>query len=158
MSTCLKRSFAILFAVVFTVSTFALPARFDQPNMEKAKKNLKEAKNHLNNATADKGGHRNKAIDLVNAAITAVENGIEYDRTHNGNNPRRNSTDDNFDVDATPASDQPNMVKARQSLQNAIADLNRATADKGGFRNRAIGLARDAIAEVNAGIEFDRRH
>ena len=53
---------------------------------------------------------------------------------------------------------QPNMQAARTSLQTARAELQKATPDKGGHRVNAIGLVNSAIAEVNAGIAFDRRH
>lgn len=143
---------------MFVVTTFALPTRLDQPNMVMARNNLNDAKNYLNRATADKGGHRNAAIAKVNAAISAVNSGIAYDRTHLGNRPRRNSTDENTVFDATPANDQPNMVKAREEVQNAINNLNNATADKGGWRNKALNLCSDAINQINAGIEYDRTH
>ena len=54
----------------------------DQPRMKEALEFLRSARNHLNDATADKGGHRAKAIDYVDRAIDQVEKGIEYDRTH----------------------------------------------------------------------------
>jgi hypothetical protein len=54
--------------------------------------------------------------------------------------------------------DQPLMQAARADLQTARAELQRANADKGGHRVNAIGLINRAIAEVNAGIAFDRRH
>src|ERR1043166_28367 len=54
--------------------------------------------------------------------------------------------------------DQPLMQAARGNLQNAKAELQRATADKGGHRLNAIGLVNRAITEVNDGIAFDRRH
>ena len=44
--------------------------------MQKAKDNLQEALSNLNKATADKGGHRNKAIDLVKEAIEQVNKGM----------------------------------------------------------------------------------
>lgn len=54
--------------------------------------------------------------------------------------------------------DQPNMQAARSSLQTARAELQKATPDKGGHRVNAIGLINSALAEVNAGIAFDRRN
>ena len=54
--------------------------------------------------------------------------------------------------------DQPNMQAARSSLQTARAELQKATPDKGGHRVNAIGLVNSAIAEINAGIAFDRGH
>jgi len=36
----------------------------------------------LDLATPDKGGHRVKAIELVNSAITETQAGIGYDATH----------------------------------------------------------------------------
>jgi len=54
--------------------------------------------------------------------------------------------------------DQPHMQAARSSLNTAKAELQKATPDKGGHRANAIGLINSAIAEVNEGIAFDRRH
>lgn len=54
--------------------------------------------------------------------------------------------------------DQPNMQAARGSLNTARNELLRATPDKGGHRANAVRLVGSAIAEVNAGIAFDRRH
>jgi len=56
------------------------------------------------------------------------------------------------------AADQPHMQSALESLRTAQHELREATADKGGHRARAEGLVRDAIAEVEKGIQFDRRH
>jgi hypothetical protein len=54
--------------------------------------------------------------------------------------------------------DQPYMHTALDHLRAARADLERATHDKGGHRDAAIKLTNDAIAEVERGIAFDRRH
>lgn len=51
----------------------------NQPHMRAALNSLQTAKNQLQAATADKGGHRAKAIDLVNAAIAEVNRGIAFD-------------------------------------------------------------------------------
>ena len=48
----------------------------DQPHMRAALDRLQEAKRNLESATADKGGHRAKAIELVNKAIEEVRQGI----------------------------------------------------------------------------------
>ena len=61
---------------------------------------------------------------------------------------------------ARPASaePQPAMRMAVEFLQKAKASLERATADKGGHRVKAIGLIDQAIGEVQAGIKFDNKH
>jgi hypothetical protein len=56
------------------------------------------------------------------------------------------------------AADQPHMQAALESLRTAQHELREATADKGGHRMKAEGFVRDAIAEVEKGMEFDRRH
>jgi len=56
------------------------------------------------------------------------------------------------------SADQPHMQAALTHLRQARESLDRATADKGGHRARAIALVNDAIKEVEAGISFDRRH
>ena len=54
----------------------------DQPHMQAALEHLRAAKQQLEVAEADKGGHRVKAIRLVDDAIVQVEKGIQFDRTH----------------------------------------------------------------------------
>jgi len=54
--------------------------------------------------------------------------------------------------------DQPHMHNALEHLRAARAELDAATADKGGHRGNAIRLVNDAIGEVEKGITFDRRH
>lgn len=49
---------------------------------------------------------------------------------------------------------QPHMDEAIAILQSARAELGRAEPNKGGHREKAIGLIDQAIAEVRAGIAF----
>ena len=53
-----------------------------QPHMRMALEAMKTAKHHLDEATADKGGHRVKALEHLNMAITETEAGIAYDASH----------------------------------------------------------------------------
>lgn len=58
------------------------PAPAQQPHMRAALDALRNAKRHLELAQADKGGHRVKAVELVNGAITETEAGIAYAAGH----------------------------------------------------------------------------
>jgi hypothetical protein len=49
----------------------------DQPHMQAALDNLRQAKSNLERATSDKGGYRVKAIDEVNKAIDETKKGID---------------------------------------------------------------------------------
>ncbi|MGZ6022957.1 MAG: hypothetical protein ACXWLQ_10215 [Rhizomicrobium sp.] len=49
---------------------------------------------------------------------------------------------------------QPHMTASVGLLQSARAELAAATPNKGGHRERALGLIDQAIAEVRAGIAF----
>ena len=53
-----------------------------QPKMHGALTALRRAQKELEAAEHDKGGHREKALELVRSAISEVEAGIAYDRTH----------------------------------------------------------------------------
>ena len=53
-----------------------------QPHMRLALEAMKTAKHHQDEATADKGGHRVKAMEHLNMAITETEAGIAYDASH----------------------------------------------------------------------------
>jgi hypothetical protein len=66
---------AVAFSAGFATQAFAEK----QPMMHKALAQLEDAKKALEAATADKGGHRVKAIEHVNAAIAETRAGIEFD-------------------------------------------------------------------------------
>jgi succinate dehydrogenase/fumarate reductase flavoprotein subunit len=126
--------------VVFGLIAVANAAPPDQPFMEAARADLIKAKSELQLATRDKGGHRAKAVGLVNQAIGQVNAGIQYARRHNHA--------------ASP--DQPHMQAALDALESARNNLDKANADKGGHRANAIQLVKDAISEVKLGIEAAR--
>jgi hypothetical protein len=130
-------SLAVLALLVFGVAGIAAG---DQPFMRAARADLMTAKSELQKAIPDKGGHRVKAIELVNQAIAQVNAGMAFDRRHNH-------------TSFTAAPDQPHMTAALAALESAKNNLDHATNDKGGHRARAIDIVKDAIDEVKRGIE-----
>lgn len=56
------------------------------------------------------------------------------------------------------SADQPHMQAALEHLRLARVELEKADRDKGGHRENAFRLTKDAIAEVERGIEWDRHH
>ncbi|HEY4661180.1 MAG TPA: hypothetical protein VIG91_06735 [Terriglobales bacterium] len=55
-----------------------------EPHMSAAIGHLQQAKEELQRAAANKGGHRAKAMQLVDEAIQEVQQGEQYDETHPG--------------------------------------------------------------------------
>lgn len=53
-----------------------------QPAMRNALQHLKQAEGALQNGTADKGGHRVKALGLVRSAISELQAGVKFDNRH----------------------------------------------------------------------------
>ena len=53
-----------------------------QPHMQSAMDHLRSARDELNVAEANKGGHRERALRLINDAISEVQSGMDYARTH----------------------------------------------------------------------------
>ena len=51
----------------------------DQPHMKAAMDALEQAKQHLQQAERDKGGHRAKALQHVDMAMQQVRMGMNYD-------------------------------------------------------------------------------
>jgi len=140
-----------IFATVLLLGVFAIAGALpDQPNMQAALVSLRTAKFELKKATPDKGGHRAAAIGLVNSAIAEVNAGIAFDRRHN----HASSLTPESLFAGSP--DQPHMQNALNALENAKDSLNKAEADKGGHRVKAIGFVNDAIDEVKKGIDFAR--
>lgn len=61
-------------------------------------------------------------------------------------------------VTSEALADQPRMQAALNLLRSARGELQQATADKGGHRLKALAAIDTAIAEVKAGIAFDRAY
>ena len=70
--------------LVLTIGSGFVAGRMSaaQPHMTAALTHLRQARESLERATPNKGGHRERALDLVNRAIHEVEDGIEWDRHH----------------------------------------------------------------------------
>jgi len=71
-----------LLAVVFGTKAFNSASADPQPRMRDALGYLESAREALQNADSDKGGHRVKAISLTQQAIKQVEAGIRFDNNH----------------------------------------------------------------------------
>jgi hypothetical protein len=71
----------LVLAAAFAASA---PVFAAQPHMEAALTALQQAKQELQSATADKGGHRAKSIKAVEFAIKQVQDGIAFDKSHPG--------------------------------------------------------------------------
>jgi hypothetical protein len=74
-------SFALVALLAAAVGRGAIvPASAEpQPRMQQALDELRAAATSLEAAAHDKGGHRNKALELTRAAIGQVEAGIRFD-------------------------------------------------------------------------------
>ena len=68
----------VAFAFVFMGIGYGIALAASQPHMVNARNYLYDALHELNQAPANKGGYRQQAINNINAAITAVTNGINY--------------------------------------------------------------------------------
>ena len=131
-----KNLLGVLIVIIGSVIA-AQAATLDQPYMEAARAELQKARAELQAALRNKGGHRGKAVILVNQALGEVNAGIAYARGHNH----------------ASMPDQPHMKAALDALKSAKNDLNQATPDKGGHRAKAIDLVNAAIDEVQKGIQ-----
>lgn len=77
-----RRTLALAFVlgIACTIGANALvsSARANQPFMDAALASLRAARANLIQAEPNKGGHRDRAIDLVDRAINQVEEGIAF--------------------------------------------------------------------------------
>jgi hypothetical protein len=55
-----------------------------EPHMSAALGHLQQAKEELQRATPNKGGHRERAMELVNQAMQQVQDGERYFEEHQG--------------------------------------------------------------------------
>lgn len=72
-----------LSVLMFGFLAVAKPAMAeDQPHMQRALSALETARSELQAATHDKGGHRERAIEIINHAINQVQMGISVGDKH----------------------------------------------------------------------------
>lgn len=72
---CTAAAFGVAFAI-------GCATGHGQPHMAAALDELQAARGELQSASADKGGHRVRAIELVDEAIEQVRRGIGYAARH----------------------------------------------------------------------------
>ena len=78
-----NRLFPILTLVVLLAGSFvAGRVHAAQNHMVAARDQLRAARSELHAAVADKGGHRERAIDIIDRAIAQVDEGINFAREH----------------------------------------------------------------------------
>jgi hypothetical protein len=69
-------------AAASVLSASAIPAEAYQGNMHRALAELRAARASLESATANKGGHRTRAIALIDQAIEQVRLGALFANSH----------------------------------------------------------------------------
>ena len=72
----------LVLVAILAVSFIAGQIHAAQNHMIGARDQLRAARSELQAATADKGGHRERAIEIIDRAIGQVDEGIEFARTH----------------------------------------------------------------------------
>ena len=78
-----NRLFPILTLVVLLAASFvAGRVHAAQNHMVAARDQLRAARGELRDAVADKGGHRERAMEIIDRAIAQVDEGLEYARGH----------------------------------------------------------------------------
>ena len=127
-----------------------------QPKMQAALAALQRADASLQRASPNKGGHRERAIQLVRQAMGAVDAGMRYAAAHAtevglAEGP---AAPEPVDADVPGAERQPNMARAVVELREARRQLRQAKRDKGGYRVEALNMIEQALAEVREGIRF----
>lgn len=64
----------------------------------------------------------------------------------------------NLTAQASQPEAQPHMRAALDHLREAQRELEAASHDKGGHRSKAVSLVKQAIVQVNEGIQYDNTH
>jgi hypothetical protein len=151
----INQKVAILLILITSISFISTPvSAADQPFMKAALADLHKAQAFLKRGAKDKAGHQKKALNLVVKAISAVNDGIDYDNK-NSNESLRPASEFDQNILSRPASassDRSDLVAAKEQLEIALNNLDRAMPDKGGFRLKAMNFVREAIVLVNGGL------
>lgn len=133
-----------------------MAADYGQPKMQAALGALQRADASLQRASPNKGGHRERAIQLVRQAMGAVDAGMRYAAAHptEVGAARGPALPEPVDQNVPGAERQPNMAQAVVELREARLQLWEGKGDKGGYRIQALNLIEQALTQVQEGIRF----
>ena len=79
---CTTAALALSLGLVISGGVVTSASAEPQPRMAEALGHLQRAEAALQAASADKGGHRARAIEATRAAIAETRAGIEFDNRH----------------------------------------------------------------------------
>jgi hypothetical protein len=130
-----------------------------QPEMQAALQSLERARMEAQAASTNKGGHRERALGLIQQAESAVNAAMQYAATHPTEigDTEGPAASESVDERVPGAEGQPHMWRAIVALREARKHLIEAKHDKGGDRREAISLTQQALDELRQGIAFDNR-
>lgn len=74
--------------IIMAISAIPALAQ-NQPHMQAAMRSLQQARNQLAASSTNKGGHRERAMRLVDQAINETQGGMAYARQHPGQKGRQ---------------------------------------------------------------------
>jgi hypothetical protein len=131
-----------------------------QPKMQAALSALQHAQGEATAAEANKGGHREKALELIKQAIDAVNAGMQYAAAHANEvgEAEGPAAPEPVDEEVKGGGNQPHMSTAVVALREARRQLREAKHDKGGFREQALAFTQQAIDQLKEGIRFANQH
>jgi hypothetical protein len=89
------------------------------------------------------GGHKQTAIKLIDQALEVCGQTV---------------TSDSGEVKSTPADESPSMQAALTQLTAAQDDFQNAKNPWSGRRDQALALVKQALSEVQAGIDYAKSH
>ena len=78
----LSSTATLAIASVLALAPVSVAQQQQQPEMQSALEHLRQAEQDLQRGSHDKGGHRVKAMELINQAEGEVQAGIAYDNQH----------------------------------------------------------------------------
>jgi hypothetical protein len=127
-----------------------------QPHMYATLKSLENASTALQAASPNKGGHRDRAMQMVQQATAEVRDGIAWADAHpeDVGAPLPPSRQEPVPTEVRGAEKQQNMATALVALREARKQLMDAEGDKGGHREKALEIIEQAMRQIHEGIEY----
>ena len=149
----MRRPFAGLLALIagavwFTTGAVEAAAAPKHPAIHHALHELREARTELKEAAHDFGGHREKALEAVEAAIKQLDKALEA----TGDNVKGSKEKDGDRYKKYTS--HPHIHHAVHELRRAHAELKEAKHDFGGHREQSLKDIDHAIEQLELCLKF----
>jgi len=149
----LLRSMSVAFVLVLTLSAVSMVSAQNHPKIRSAIAALKDARMEMRNAKDEFCGHKADALKATDYAIAQLQDALKYAGAGLMQNDLNKADYVKVSLSSEPYQRFPRIRAALDSLKAARDEMQNASNDYHGHKQKALDATNDAISQLQQAIE-----